>query len=441
MRCGPMDYLLLERIPMMSARILFALSTVLLSSITAACSAPSVPAGPDADGSSSGNGGEEEEGGGNGRSSTPGAAASEGRIDLGTVTAGTEVSFDVPAGTIGFTIVVDAQVGADDFLGVEELRDPSRDAVVTDFRDAKDEAARVASGPSGAGVGALAVPIPGDRALAIEPGRWTTKLGGTTRVANAPKGTVSKWTGRVHGVVILQKSNDGAFHGGKIDFDLYVPDGLEVSTGGKGGTARTVDATTAAADPAIKERIDRSFALYQSLYGIGRGDVRYHRVASSVKAIVGQSELDAANVLASAPQTRPAAQIVFTNRLEPDGAGEGEISGVANCLPGAIGVPATKCSAVVVALRGSEVWEDAATIVHELGHFIGLEHTTEFGGGGDLLSDTPECTSTAKADLTSCPDFDNLMFPTSSVSSTERAVKVSATQRRIMQASPLYRSL
>lgn len=433
-----MAYLLLLLLVMMSNRILFAVSSLILSISTAACSAAPIPSDLSApEGSSEGEDADEEGDKGTG-SNAPGASSST-RIDLGTVAAGTEVSFDVPAGTLGFTIVADARVGQDDFIGIEELRDPSREELVTDFRDAKNADARVLSGPSGAGVGVLAFPLVGDSAAPVRAGRWTTKLGGSTRVANAPKGTVSKWTGRVHGVVILQRSSDATFRGGKLDLDLYVPDGLRMY--GASGAPHTIDATTAGADPDMKDRIDRTYGLYQRLYGIGRGDVRFHRVSSSVAAIAGQEQLDVANTLATAPQARPAAQVVFTNRLEPDGQGEGEISGISSCLPGAIGVPGTKCSAVVVAIRGSAAWEDAATIVHELGHFIGLEHTTEFGGGFDTLSDTPECTSTGKADLTRCPDYDNLMFPTTSVSSGERAVTVSAAQRRIMQASPLYRSM
>lgn len=438
-QCRTLAYLLLSLLFMMSTRILFTLSTLFLSITAAACSAPSLPpdlASPDDSSEEGEEGGEERE---KPSSSSP-SSSSEVRIDLGTVAAGTEVSFDIPAGTIGFTIIADARAaGQDDFIGIEELRDPSREAFVTDFRDTKNADSRVLAGSSGAGVGVLVFPLIGDRAAQVRTGKWTTKLGGSTRVANAPKGTVSKWSGQVHGVVILQKTSDATFKGGKLDLDLYVPDGLRVF--GSSGASHTVNATSAPSDPDLKDRIDRTFGLYQRLYGIGRGDVRWHRVASSVAAIAGQGELDAANVLADAPQARPAGQVVFTNRLEPDGEGEGEISGISSCLPGAIGIPGTKCSAVVVSLRGSLAWEDAATIVHELGHFIGLEHTTEFGGGFDTLADTPECASTGKSDLTRCPDFDNLMFPTTSLSSQERTVTVSAVQRRIMQASPLYRSM
>lgn len=420
---------------MFSRLALTALAALFASSV-AACSsadagAPGAPSNPSAAESP-----DEETG------AETGAASPPLRVDLGNVAAGAEVSFDVPAGTLGFTVVVDASVAPEDFIGVEELRDPTGEIVVAEYRDAKSEVSRAISGPSGAGIGVLTIPLVSDRASApVRSGRWKTKLGGATLVKGAVKGTVTPWSGNLHAVVLFQKTSrsDGSFGGGLLDLDVYVPDGLRVNDE---GASRAVDATSAAADPAIRARLDKTFDLYKSLYGIDRGDVRFHRVAESVASIVGQEAIDDANVLATATGARPSGQIVLTNRLAPDGDDGGDISGISSCLPGAIGTPATKCSAVIVALRGSAAWEDAATIVHELGHFIGLEHTTELGGGGgDTLMDTPECASTEdKGAITSCPDFDNLMFPTTSVAGGQREVTVSPTQKRLMQASTLYRS-
>lgn len=357
----------------------------------------------------------------------PGATTAPGpSIDLGTVDAGRDVTFEIPAGTLGFTIVVDADAGEDDFIGVKELRDPGGKVVISDFRDPTNEDARSVTGQSGSGMGVLVYPLIGST-TDVRAGRYTVKLGGSTRVSGAAKGTVTDWSGRVHGVVLLQNGS-GA---GALDLDVYVPDGLTV-----GDDSHSINASEASSDRAIGERLDLVFSLYRRLYGIERGDVRFHAIASSAADIDGQENIDRATALATV--ARRSGQIVLTNRLAPDGDGT-EISGISNCLPGAVGVAGTKCSSVIVALRGSEAWEDAATIVHELGHFIGLEHTTEFGGSGDALSDTPTCTSTGKGELSSCPDFDNLMFPTTSVGSAPREVVVSPTQKRVMTRSPIYR--
>ena len=77
--------------------------------------------------------------------------------------------------------------------------------------------------------------------------------------------------------------------------------------------------------------------------------------------------------------------------------------------------------------------------MHELGHFIGLEHTTEFDGYADTLNDTPACTNLAKNQLASCPDHDNLMFPTSNLATSEPSIAVSPMQRALVRASALYR--
>lgn len=357
------------------------------------------------------------------------SSSSTNTIDLGTAPSGTELSFDVPEGALGFQIVTTARVGNGDAIGIVELRDPSGTAIVPDFGSTRHHMV-------GAGVGIFAYPPVEDAAPAkLRAGRWKVKLGGesVTDPKNPKTSQVRPWSGSLRGVVNVQVAAGGAFKGGQLDLDLYIPSGLNVDD-------RTVDVTSAANDPGLRQRIDGVFALEARLYGIQRGAVRFHAIDASALTITSDAAVDAVNMLATAHGDRPSAQVIFTNSLEPDGAGNGEISGISNCLPGAIGVGGTKCSAVIVALRGP-ISEDATTIVHELGHFIGLEHTTELGGGTfDGLSDTPECRSSGKAELANCPDFPNLMFPTS-IAHEERTVVVSATQARIMHASPLYRAV
>lgn len=58
---------------------------------------------------------------------------------------------------------------------------------------------------------------------------------------------------------------------------------------------------------------------------------------------------------------------------------------------------------------------DVANVTtHELGHFFGLSHTSEYGGEGfDSFDDTPECEGLKNASysLDKCPDRNHIMFP------------------------------
>jgi hypothetical protein len=124
--------------------------------------------------------------------------------------------------------------------------------------------------------------------------------------------------------------------------------------------------------------------------------------------------------------------------------------GIAGGIPGPNGIPGTASSGVVVALEphyledeegewALDTRELASTIAHELGHQLGLFHTTEEEGEAhDPISDTPECdTNGGEAIPSACPDGTNLMFWTSS--EEDYNDEISDTQARVLAKNPATR--
>lgn len=133
------------------------------------------------------------------------------------------------------------------------------------------------------------------------------------------------------------------------------------------------------------------------------------------------------------------------------GTGASGLLGISGGIPGPLG-SANEFNGVLInasANRSSSnpvfARNTAEIALHELGHFLGLYHTTERQfEAHDVLEDTPECTDVSDssstgiqgvADIAECSDGQNLMFWNSDFSGNKQPL--SEDQREIIVRSPI----
>lgn len=105
--------------------------------------------------------------------------------------------------------------------------------------------------------------------------------------------------------------------------------------------------------------------------------------------------------------------------------GGGFIAGIAAGIPGAVGVAGTGRSGVAVVVNPDMTLGMIGIVcAHEIGHFLGLYHSTESNGAGDGLADTKT------------GDTGNLMH----WSAVEGQQKLTPSQGQVIRWSPLVRS-
>jgi len=363
--------------------------------------------------------GEEEE--------TPDPSASDALvIDLGEVQAGTDATFEIPEGALGFNIIAEGKVA--DFeperpFGIQRITAPDGTVVHDNFTP------KGGSNPTSFAsfdvIAAASVPqgedVPKDLA-----GKWKVRFG-----VYGSSSTSSKRP-KLHGRVRVQSSGDGAFHGGQLDLHVHVPDGLRVGR-------HTVDTSDAANDPEIAERVDTFFALTAQLLGFERGKVTITDEPSRFQELDGIAELiDGFAVSSGQKDGTQALHVLMTNFIGQDG--EPFAAGISPGIPGAATVFGRGVSGIIVTTSES-VDQDVLTMLHEAGHFFGLNHTTEFDGqSSDPFDDTPACATIASRDPNSwfdCPDRSNIMFAAGAI---DGPVTLSPSQKRVYRGSPIYRA-
>ncbi len=314
-------------------------------------------------------------------------------VVLGKQEAGAPFTFDVPEGTLGFTVVVKAQ---DPYgrMGVKQLLAPSQDKLIQNYKLPGTDWEFSWYGLTPAGVPqsdvASAMPKPST-------GLWSVTLGDP--YDNTQSGVVSVW---------FRKSSDGAFHGGQMDVNVFrVP--------------------SVSSDAYVDAFVEKA---YNGWAGLSLGTITHYPLAETFQTVDGANFLSVVEQSMAASNT-PAINIYviesFANELK-------DAIGVAAGIPGVGIAPGSHSSGVVVSPT-SDLETDSLVLKHESGHLSGLFHTTEIKGGQvDPLSDTLTC-SDVEGLVFGCPDSGNIMFPYANSSATE----FSMMQQTVIHGATLYR--
>jgi hypothetical protein len=204
--------------------------------------------------------------------------------------------------------------------------------------------------------------------------------------------TMEPEAGKLERVALLTRRSGQK--GGLLDLELH----FSPATGLKAATAKD--------DAYVKASLAELAALYNRMMGVGLGQVRYHDLPASEDTVkdwdhVGQLRTQ----YAKEGPNKLSVNIFVVNKIAMG------YTGLAGGIPGVPGLAGRPVSGAVVE-KQSDGKKMGRMLGHEIGHFLGLYHTTESQKGPfkvDLFSDTPECPSGTQADK--CPDFHNQMFP------------------------------
>lgn len=225
--------------------------------------------------------------------------------------------------------------------------------------------------------------------------------------------------------------------GGKIDLLFLI------------GSNALFDAKAAATDQDLQDSL-RHAATLLSMAGISIGNVTYEDVNRAVY------EDDAGTL-----ETMPVSAMLSERASEAPGAirviwlDDYFTAGEAMGAPGAPGRPGlARVSPGVIDLPSVHGWlteRMGLTLAHELGHLLGLAHTTEQDWSQDHLLDTPECTidQVSHRDAAGAPLLDegdcvghgveNVMFWKSFDSVRFEQLKFSPDQSWVMRRNPFVR--
>jgi hypothetical protein len=362
--------------------------------------------------------------------------------DLGTLAVGFQAAFAVSAGTSSFLIfsqeagdsaaesILAAGVALPNAVVPTKLRAPDGTLYYDDFAEWPSTTIGGFSYPDVSGLlafdfgfqpvsGGLAVPSTSaalERVRAageLQPGTWRFTVNDWANACPFSGCTGGNGAGRYRVHVVKRPTALPGPGEGTLDVEVYLAtdDSSELAT-----------AAIAAAHPQLA-RFEQSLGFFLAKAGIALGEVHFNDLDPAVKeryAPAGQVDVsatdpcsDLAQLFTSAIVPKRAVHLFLADALVAPSIGAGfRIAGVDGSIPGPSGFPGTIYGGTIVGVEdlGFERkpgaceesgdpslatcgTDDLAYITaHEIGHWLGLFHTTEQDGTlFDPVSDTPRC--------------------------------------------------
>jgi hypothetical protein len=235
--------------------------------------------------------------------------------------------------------------------------------------------------------------------------------------------------------------------GTAIDLNIYL-----VGAGGRNADDARDDADL----EAVFGRVDEIFGLA----GVQLGEVRFFDVPAHVRETfrVVRSQFDVYKLTAygAPPDETLDAHLSVDLFLVDDMQFNGNnVLGISAGVPGAAGLHGNARNGMVFQTTDLGVDNDhvAHIMAHEVGHYIGLRHTTEVVKGTDTnverqiddwmgvidpIEDTPVCDQIQQTAF-HCPDASNLMFPAVPPANLGLEIELTADQTSVFEASPLVK--
>lgn len=321
-------------------------------------------------------------------------------LDLGEHETGKTMTFPIPSNTIGLTAISETSVSG--VIGIASLRPPTGGSVIynfeipgTNFPVFGDEFTLTGANPQSG----LAQSWP------VQEGDWLYRVASDM----VPKS--------VHSRIYVRRTNDGVFHGGVIDFHVYLAPG--------------------GADPGYVNSVlgDLFASYYTPLVGLSLGNVTFTNIGSQYSNVDDYEEFRTLLASSSTAASVPAVNLFVVGDFDGD---VNNALGIAGGIPGSPMVHGTHHSGVAYAPTFNAGY-DASVLAHEIGHLAGLFHTTEFQTETvvfDPLGDTAQCPNIQNQNPDNCPDVSNVMFPIAYGGS-----QLSPLQVRVLQGSATYRGI
>ncbi len=318
-------------------------------------------------------------------------------LDLGTAEIGDTLRFDLPDRMIGLTTL--SETAESGLMGVASLKPPLGSSVVFNFAIPTTNLAAFID------EGALNSANPQsdlDQAWPLASGQWQLRLASDETPTMA------------HSRVWVRRTEDGAFHGGVVDFHVFI-------------------ASVSGADQGyVQAVLNAMFANHFTPdLGLTLGTVSFATISTGL--IGSHDEYRQLLQSSAGAGSAPAVNLFVVGDFGGD---IDSALGIAGGIPGSPMVHGTTRSGVAYTPTGNGNY-DATVLAHEIGHLAGLFHTSEIQTVAfDPLGDTPTCPNISSGNPNNCPDVSNVMFPIAYGGSI-----LTPLQARVVQGSAIYRGI